>query len=223
MKPLLGDHPLVQRFNQIKLHFRLLETPESKMRLKEFRRFVRRVQETGLFVAFDLLGSLNFGQSTESSDVDVVLYLICHKHKDECEERNCAIVSRIAEEFQVTSLLRIHLIDCVNLAYLDLCLEKLQSESIVARFAFYRSICRSVNARLLRPFHLHLSRSPFMLESIKPEVESFFNELTRSSTHNLSFSKYLTRVGDRDLKIPISIQQKIFEYLHYEEDLPGDS
>ena len=69
------NHPLIKEFNGLKLFFRKHETNVSKERIQDFRNFAEMINSSGDQVAFDLLGSVNFGQAEKYSDADVIMYL----------------------------------------------------------------------------------------------------------------------------------------------------
>lgn len=71
------DHPIIKEFNGLKKFFRSKETDISRKRIEDFKRFVEMIRSTGDDIAFDILGSVNFGQALQDSDTDVVIYLNC--------------------------------------------------------------------------------------------------------------------------------------------------
>jgi hypothetical protein len=71
MKLPFENHPLIKEFNEIKRYFRKHETPISKKRIGDFYRFSKIINQLGYEVAFDFVGSLNFGITEPYSDVDL--------------------------------------------------------------------------------------------------------------------------------------------------------
>ncbi|NBU98436.1 MAG: hypothetical protein EBS19_09550 [Spirochaetia bacterium] len=85
------DHPTIKEFNGLKKFFRSRETPISRKRIDDFKRFVEVIQTSGDEVAFDMMGSVNFGQALENSDTDVVIYMNCDTGRiGECDHENCS-------------------------------------------------------------------------------------------------------------------------------------
>ncbi|MBX7056828.1 MAG: hypothetical protein K1X75_02090 [Leptospirales bacterium] len=217
MKPPFGDHAVVQEFNRVKLYFRRLETDESRSRIKEFRRLALRLRATGIEAAFDFVGSLNFGQSLPQSDVDCVLYYSCPIHGEihcpdncpTCKELQTAVFEGIAD-LHAPLAYKVEFIDWLNLAHLrrEIELENAESDQLLA-FAFYRSISRAVNARLLRPLQIDLTERPELIQRMKPKLWEIFDALGKSSRHRLSFKKYQQRVEGQGARLPDSIGEAI--------------
>jgi len=224
MKPPFYSHPLIQQFNEIKQYFRSYETGVSRSRIHDFRRFARLLVDAGYEVAFDFVGSLNFGVAEQASDVDFILYVRCENgHTGECDIKNCPTVPQI-EHLILTTLMqeyvkqpyKTQIIDCINLGQLEAELARPSADSsVLFRFAFYRSICRGVNLKLLRPFHRQLLEHQDIIDRMQPELDNVFKLLTRSLPHQMSFEKYKVRLGSTGVHIPLSLIRKIKNHLHY--------
>ncbi|MCB1307313.1 MAG: hypothetical protein KDK30_03995 [Leptospiraceae bacterium] len=222
MIPPFNTHPLVRQYNDIKKYFRKYETDLSRERIHEFREYARLIDLANMHVAFDITGSLNFGMTVDQSDVDVVLYVHCDDHGlTECTRDNCGKFRDIETQILQT-LIRayaarrhdLQIIDCVNLTLLGHELDRGNAEAdIVLRFAFYRSICRSINAALLRPYHLKLQNNSQLVEDLKPHLFAVFDGLCNSSQHRLSMRKYQERLRAMDVAIPDSILTQIRNHL----------
>ncbi|MBZ0254106.1 MAG: metallophosphoesterase, partial [Candidatus Methylomirabilis sp.] len=65
----------VRIFNRVKSYFRGFDTEESRARVAALRRLYRDFAERGVEVAFDILGSVNFGMTDATSDLDLVVYV----------------------------------------------------------------------------------------------------------------------------------------------------
>ncbi len=226
MKPPFADHPLIKQFNEIKRYFRLYETGASRERMRDFRRFARMLFQAGYDVAFDFVGSVNFGVAELASDVDFVLYIRCENgYTGDCDPQNCHTLPQIENLILKTLMTEYvkkpyntQVVDCINLAQLELELQKPVPESSVAfRFAFYRSICRGVNLRVLRPFHRMLLENQSLIDAMQPELDTVFQGLTRSLPHQLSFEKYRVRLGSTGVHIPLSLMEKIQNHLNYRD------
>lgn len=217
MIPPFADHPAVREYNALKKYFRQHETHESRSRIREFRGYVRLIAAAGLTVAFDFVGSLNFGQAVLSSDVDCVIYFRCPDHGARGCGPECRMRAGIAD-FLIGALAprlahhpyRIEIIDFLNLDHLEFEIDRGAADSdMLLTFAFYRSIGRSVNARLLRAYQTRLLANRKLVDSLKPQLWSIFDELGRSSKHNMSFKKYQERVTDSGGEISPVVRDSI--------------
>ncbi|HMU84493.1 MAG TPA: hypothetical protein PKE49_05885 [Leptospiraceae bacterium] len=231
MIPPFQDHPLVEEFNELKKYFRQHETEASRRRIKQFRSFARVIAEAGLPVGFDVMGSVNFGLATENSDVDLVLYVVCEDgYEGECPSPHCR-TQQYVENLLIHTWIRgisdspypVQVVDCINLNLLKRDLEKGDPESsCLLRFAFYRSVCRGVNARLLRPYHKALLENQELVEKMKPYLWTLFDELVKSSKHNYSLMKYQDRLSQLGIGIPQSILGRIRGHLDQSRRHHGD-
>lgn len=222
---------MIEDYNLIKRYFRNYETSHSKSRVRDFRKFARMIHEAGYVVAFDFVGSVNFGQADSNSDVDFVLYLACENdYTGECDENHCRTRFQI-ENLLIRTLIReyvvrpyeIQVVDCLNLKLLDAELERGDPMSpALFRFAFYRSICRCVNARVLKPYLNRLMANPRLVEGLRSELAAVFDGLNRWSPHSISFSKYRSRLQDLGVRIPDSMLEKIRSHLAFGKDHMAD-
>jgi hypothetical protein len=217
MIPPFADHPAVREYNSLKKYFRQHETRESRSRIHEFRGYVRLISAAGLTVAFDFVGSLNFGQAVLSSDVDCVIYFRCPDHGAENCGPDCRMRAGIGDFLTGTLAPRlshhpynIEIIDFLNLDQLDREIKRGAADSeTLLTFAFYRSIGRSVNARLLREYQARLLANRNLVDSLQPQLWSIFDELGRSSHHNMSFKKYQERVTESGGEISPGVRDSI--------------
>lgn len=226
MRPPFGDHPLIRDFNEIKRYFRLHETHISRERLRDFRRFAHLLQEAGYDVAFDFVGSINFGVAEHTSDVDFVLYIRCENNPTaECDPLHCKTLPAI-EKLILQTLMReyvkepysTHVVDCINLGQLEQELKNpTPDSSVLFRFAFYRSICRGIHLRVLLPFHRQLLDNQDLLDRMRPELDAIFEGLNQSQQHHMSFEKYRSRLGSRGVQIPPSVIAKIQNHLSFRD------
>lgn len=222
MIPPFADHPLVVEFNDLKKYFRSHETQASRNRIDQFRSFVRVIADAGLPVGFDVMGSVNFGLATEKSDVDLVLYVECENgFAGECPSPHCRTQQHV-ENLLIHTWIRgisdtpypVQIVDCINLNLLRKEIEREDPESsALIRFAFYRSVCRGVNAKLLRPYHNALLRNKTLIERMRPYLWTLFDELVRSSKHSFSLHKYQDRLKQLGVHIPESILKSIHGHL----------
>ncbi|MCX7631728.1 MAG: hypothetical protein N2Z22_00185 [Turneriella sp.] len=214
------DNPVFQKFLGLKDYFRKFTTPESVRRTRELARVARILQKTGEKISFDLLGSVNFGMAVENSDVDVVMYLDCG-HEEEARYDNTPML-RIYESLFFATILRevsnnpfrLQIVDFINLRRLDRAIrEPGFDDDIIARFVFYRTICRGVNKPPIRPYEKAIAGNKELFRRIEETLTAALVELTRSSSHRLSFHKYVSRLQEQNVKIPPSMLEKIQDYL----------
>lgn len=217
------EHPFVKQFNGLKKFFRSQETIVSRERIKDLKEFVYQIQKTGEDIAFDVLGSVNFGQATEYSDIDIVIYLKCDKDNiGSCDYENCTKLPVYID------LLRNHLafshssnsyplqiVDCINLNQIeyDLKIRNFDSFALV-KFGFYRSICRGINRKLLHKYEVELQNDDELCRIIERNISDFFLGLIQSNSHTHSFYKYIDRLRAQGFKIPQQVFDRIDHYIH---------
>jgi hypothetical protein len=216
------NHPLIKQFNGLKKFFRSRETNVSRNRIMDFKRFVELIRASGDDVAFDILGSVNFGQATERSDTDIVIYLNCDKGRiGDCDPENCSrlnlyknlLINTLVYEYSSRSY-PVQVVDCINLNQLDYDLKIRNLDSLtLVKFGFYRSVCRGVNRKLLRMYEDKFSQDEELCEYVEKLLEECFEGLIHSSQHSYSFRKYIERMETRGFKVPSSMAEKINEYL----------
>jgi hypothetical protein len=217
------NHPIIKEFNGLKKFFRKNETIVSRQRMEDFKRFTEVIHYSGDEVAFDIMGSVNFGQAIEYSDMDVVIYLNCDTHKIvECNAENC-IKYKIYRDLLINSLIfeystqsyPIQIVDCINLIQLDNDITNRNFNSMpLIKFGFYRSVCRGVNRKLLHKFEDRLEADEELCNVVESSLAECFMGLIHSNSHSYSFKKYMERVEDSGSKIPQSIIDKISSYLN---------
>jgi predicted nucleotidyltransferase len=214
------ENETFKKFLGLKDYFRKFTTRETVQRTRALARAARLIQSTGEKISFDLLGSVNFGMAVESSDVDVVMYLDCG-HEEEARYDNTPML-RIYESLFFTTILReisnnpfrLQIVDFINLRRLERAIrEPGFDDDILARFVFYRTICRGVNKLPIRKYEQAISGNKELFKRIEHNLTEALIELTRSSSHRMSFNKYVSRLKEQDIRIPPSMLEKIQEYL----------
>jgi len=214
---------VIQKFLGLKEDFKKYQTQATKDRIREIAKAARIIRSAGDVIAFDFLGSVNFGMAEKSSDVDLVLYLDCPEipMNTEMTHENCPRL-KAYETLILHSLIHsiskekynIQILDHINLAALKKAIEHENIETdIIARFVFYRILCRGVNKRYLQPLERELMARPHLLKNIEETLSDALIEFTRSSTHKSSFKKYMSRMHDKGIGIPESVAKKVMEYL----------
>lgn len=217
------DHPIVKEFNGLKKFFRSQETTVSRQRIKDLKEFVLQVQKTGEDIAFDVLGSVNFGQATENSDIDIVIYLQCDKDNiGSCDHENCSklpVYIDLLKNHLVFSHFSnsypLQIVDCINLNQIeyDLKIRNFDSFGLV-KFGFYRSICRGINRKLLYKYEVKLQSDEKLCRVIEKNISDLFLGLIHSNSHTYSFHKYIDRLQSSGFKIPQQIIEKINHYIN---------
>ena len=214
------ENETFKKFLGIKDYFRKFTTEENMLRTRELARAARMIQQTGAKISFDLLGSANFGMAVEVSDVDIVMYIECD-HEDEARYDNTPML-RIYESLFFATILKeishnpfkLEIVDFINLRRLDRAIrEPGFDDDILARFVFYRTICRGVNKLPIRKYEQAISGNKELFKRIEYHLTEALKEFTRSSSHRLSFQKYVSRLKEQNIKIPGSMIEKIQEYL----------
>ena len=217
------NNEVFEKFLGLKDYFKDHQTKESSIRIREIARVGRVVRTYGDTIAFDLLGSVNFGMADKSSDVDMVLYLDCPEiaHEDQMSYENCPQL-RFYEALTIHSLVhaiskdrfKVEVVDSINLAALEIAInnENLESD-IIPRFVFYRTICRGINKRYLHKLEKMILGKPKLLKDIEESLTDVLIEFTRSASHGSSFKKYMDRMQENDIHIPNSVVEKVMEYL----------
>lgn len=219
--PKFRNHPIIKEFNGLKKFFRSHETHTSKKRVYDFNKFSQLINTEEQEVAFDILGSVNFGQAKENSDTDLVIYLNCPDHNiDECDHENCALVDKFRNMLhenlknEYGESYSIEIVDCINLYQLDHDLKNRNINSMaLIRFGFYRSICRGINRRVLRKYEMRLSNDDELCQLIESSLADCFLGFIHSSQHSYSFKKYVDRLEEDGFKVPPSMADKINSYL----------
>jgi hypothetical protein len=218
------NHPIIKDFNGLKKFFRGHETTVSRNRINDFKRFVALIESSGDTIAFDLMGSVNFGQATEHSDTDVVMYLNCDPGRiGDCDHENCTrlnlyknlLINTLVYEYS-NNTYPVQVVDCINLAQLDYDLKIRNFNSLaLIKFGFYRSICRGINRKLLYQYEQRLEDDSELCDVIESSLADCFLGLIHSSQHSYSFKKYIERVQDGGFKVPETMANKINSYLSF--------
>jgi predicted nucleotidyltransferase len=214
------ENETFKKFLGIKDYFRNFTTKETMQRTRELARAARMIQQTGEKISFDLLGSVNFGMAVESSDVDIVMYIDCG-HDEEARYDNTPML-RIYESLFFATIIKeisnnpfkLEIVDFINLRRLWRAInEPGFDDDILARFVFYRTICRGVNKLPIRKYEQAISGNKELFKRIENHLTEALVEFTRSSSHRISFNKYISRLKEQEIKIPPSMIEKIGEYL----------
>lgn len=212
----LTDHDLfnvgeLQAYNQIKLFLRRFETAESEHRVEDLREYIQLTRKQGTEIAFDILGSLNFGQSVAQSDVDAVLYI----EDDPANNRyNPGFWTGLADQVSGGRYL-IEFTDIIDLWRVREAIAREDADDEdLQRFVIYRTIGRPINVRLLRTYDELLNDNDSLRRTIQRLLRDDLRVLAGTFRHVKSFDKYLERLREQGTRIPISLQRRIHRYLH---------
>ncbi|PJZ68352.1 hypothetical protein CH373_17485 [Leptospira perolatii] len=220
--PRFRNNATIQKFIGLKRFFRSHETNISRERIEDFKKFSRLLNYGGDEIAFDILGSLNFGQATAESDTDIVMYTRCEDNRmGECSLEDCYKISLFKHMFlnlvtfeHSEQAYTLEIVDCINLNQLEKdILEKNGDSPLLVRFCFYRSICRGVNRKLLHKYENMITDQELLTDDLEKALEECFDGIIQSSQHTYSFHKYKGRLADKGIYIPGSMTDKIKDYL----------
>jgi len=191
------------------------ETAASARLIRELRAVYREIRGQGMEVAFDLLGSLNFGQAVEGSDMDVVVYLRAR----DCaldEQDTCRIPRPLEAVFKALAArnLPVEVCDSVDLDRVKNSIEnENRLDAHLQRFVFYRSGCRPINLRLVKGVENLLLSREGLRRAVEKELEGYLETLVSSSRHKRSFEKYRKRLEDQGVQMPHDVENAIRAYL----------
>ncbi len=208
----------IGEFRQVRDFFRKYETEETRRRIADLRKIYRSLEKRGEQVAFDLLGSANFGMMDERSDVDLVLYRRC-PCAHALPEAACTLPRLLGECFRsLQDRYRVEVTDCVNLNRVEASIQEENADCpALQRFVLYRSICRPVNLRLIRKTEAQLAEKPNLKRKIEYEIRDYFKSMAFAPSNIYSFKKYQARLNDLGVRLPPRVLRKIESYLR----MPG--
>lgn len=205
----------ISRFNKVKNFFLGYETEIARHIIQELRLIYRGLMKKGMRVAFDLLGSLNFGMAEESSDIDLIVYL----RGEECDPDPNDVCSIPLPLQAVFDGLKKHNLDIDVCDSLDLdrveraILDNDLEDGHLQRFIFYRSICRPVNLRLIREVESLLIERPNLRRELESRVREYIRIMVSSFRHSFSFKKYQSRLAEKGIVMPKDISDALMRYL----------
>lgn len=205
----------IRDFNRVRDFFRGYETKETRKRINDLRGVYRTLRDRGELIAFDILGSVNFGMSEQKSDVDLVLYRRC-PCKHSLPETTCALPVTLFEKFnRLGERYHVEVIDCVNLNRVEASIREGDPNcQALQRFALYRSICRPINVRMIRETENLLRASPDLKKKVEYLLKDYFRATVLSHSHIYSFKKYEVRLHDQGVNLPPNIVEKLHSYLN---------
>ena len=167
-------------------------------------------------MAFDLLGSVNFGMSESGSDIDLVIYHDCPLDM-ECDMKTCnryKEAQRWISEFIITHSYPVHIMDCLNLRAVLYAVHNGQYDNdVLIRYLFYRKVGRPINRKLLMEIDAIIYENKNVIHHLEDSLEELLEDFSDVPSQEYSFKKYLVRLRAMDIILPHSVQEKIFKYL----------
>ena len=173
----------IRHFQRVKSFFLGYETSETKNLIKELEGIQDHIQEQGMEVAFDLLGSLSFGMARENSDMDLVVYMRSRDCVLDVED-TCGIPRPLAAVIKELEERHLEIEVCDSLD-LDRIREAIKNEDDedgqVQRFVFYRLVCRPINLRLIKSAENLLLEHDQFRQKIEEGLQEHLDILTEES------------------------------------------
>jgi len=210
----------IRLFNTLRGFFQHHETEASQTRIAALEDFCRELEARGHEIAFHLLGSVNFGMATDTSDLDAVLYFrdpgltvpddVSYPVPDYVASRLCDLKYRGLD---------LSICDCLNLARIeDAVITEDVHNMLLQRFIFYYGTCRCVNAQFIKEVeNLLTDKQPFRF-LVEGELAEVFRMIISSFRHTYSFKKYQMRLREKGMTVPPYIEERIWEYLEYRDE-----
>jgi len=207
--------PEIELFLDIRNFFRRFQTKESETRMQELESVLEQITNEHGEIAFDIVGSLNMGLSSTSSDIDLIIYLrIENEYTGECfEEESYKNTIKLIDQY-LEGKYSYQVIDSINLNVVEKSImdENYECE-ITQRLVTHRAMCRPVNYRVIAPVEDLLNTKIEFRKEVEGSVRSYFKIFMTTTSHSTSFDKYLTRIKSLGVKIPDAINAKIKRYL----------
>ncbi len=205
----------ISRFNRVKNFFLGHETAASQHMIGELRGIYRDMGTRGMRVAFDLLGSLNFGIAEPGSDIDLIVYLRGEECRPDPNDA-CSVPQPLQTVFDELRKRHLEIEVCDSLD-LDRIEEALRAgdadDGHLQRFAFYRAICRPVNLRLIKEVENLLLDRPALRKKLEATVREYIRIMISSVRHIYSFKKYESRLIEKGIRMPEEIADLLRRYL----------
>ena len=205
----------IRQFQRVKSFFLGYETPETKKLIKELEGIQTCIQEQGMEVAFDLLGSLSFGMAQDNSDMDLVVYM----RAQDCildDEDTCGVprpLAAVMKELEERHL-EIEVCDSMDLDRIRQAIEdEDKNDGQLQRFIFYRLVCRPINIRLIKSVENLLLEHEEFRQRIEEGLQEHLDILVSSVRHIKSFDKYKSRLREKGVEISEDVEEAIRNYL----------
>ncbi len=211
-------------FSELKTYFMQFETLSSKRRMRHFMRIARSIQGSGETIAFDILGSVNFGMSEEASDLDLVMYHSCPS-QHQCDMAHC-FKSKHYQHILENNLLRqfsseqypLEFIDCVNLDQVKRALANHDAhDETLIRYIFYRKLGRPINKRILAAIDQLVEAQSELKREVEENLDYLMENVAENTTQKNSMEKYRNRLSNMGILLPKPIREKILHLLGHKK------
>ena len=215
---------LLRKFLALKKHYRSYDTRCTVIKMQAFRNAVYDLSFNGRPAALEILGSIDFGISDESSDTDCVLLYYCTQDHPEVEcPLHCetlqfyltSLKSKLEESIASEMNSNIELLDWINLAHIEkfvLTRDDIYTD-LAYRFLYYRTVARPVNLPLIVQYSDVLEKDREFRESCNRWASDMLRIYLDTETHWYSFSKYNERIAHSGLRLPEDLKKKLKSYL----------
>lgn len=214
---------LIKIYQALKNKYRNYDTKHALKRMQAFRRSAQELGSKGFPLAFELLGSINFGLVEPYSDADVIILHYCDLHLSDGECMPSCPNLLFEKEELVKSLrrqlneemCRIEILDCINMKYVERCLQtgELSGNSIIYRFMFYRNMGRPVNRPLYIEYYEALEKNASLVAEFELWASLALKAYLKTSDHRYSFSKYNERILNQRIALPEGLREELRRYL----------
>jgi len=205
----------IRQLRKVKSFFLQYETEQTIQLIDKLESIIEELRGEGMEIAFDLLGSLNFGMAGKGSDIDLVLYL---RGRD-CvldREDTCALPRPVEAVFKGLNKrdIEIDVCDSLDLDRIGRAIiEENKEDGQLQRFIFYRTVCRPVNLKTIKAVeNLFLGKENFR-RKVEVSLKEHIEILVSSVRHVRSFDKYSTRLREMGVKVSPDVEEAIKNYL----------
>ncbi len=210
--------PEIVLFKEIKQFFKTFQTAETEERLDSLEKALKKYEDRLEDVALDVVGSVNVGQAQPSSDIDLVLYMRC--------DTGCADMHTSCDKYRKTRAIieealggqyKFEILDCIDLNVVEKSIREKNYEcEVTQRFVAYRSICRTINYRVIAPVEDMLNADIEFRMELEGSIRSYFKIFVSNTRYLQSFEKYVNRLKTVGIKLPDSMKRKIKAFLQEE-------
>ncbi|HPB83626.1 MAG TPA: metallophosphoesterase [Spirochaetota bacterium] len=210
--------PEIVLFKEIKQFFKLFQTRETEDRVDRLEKAIQLMEGKFDDIALDIVGSVNFGQAQPSSDIDIIVYIKNNgmnnmdcMQSDRVTDVKNAIGNYIGDEY------KFEILDCIDLDIVEKSILHKDFEcETTQRFVAYRSICKTINYRLIAPIEDMLNEDIEFRKELEGSIRSYLKVFATTPPHIQSFDKYQNRLKSVGITLPESIRKKISAYLQTE-------
>ncbi len=214
--------PEIVLFKEIKQFFKTFQTQETEERLEVLEKALMSIEDRLEDVAIDVVGSVNVGQAQPSSDIDMVIYMRCDMNCEDMQS-NCPMFqdAKALIEEAIGSQYKFEILDCIDLNIVERSIREKNYEcEVTQRFVAYRSICRTINYRVIAPIEDMLNEDIEFRMELEGSIRSYFKIFVTNTRYLQSFEKYVNRLKTVGIKLPDSMKRKIRAFL--QEEPPSD-